>query len=295
MPTPHSRNLAAALTLSAATLASHAQIVANFDGGNGTASADQFVGVAADGWLTPWNVAGTSTSQTVTYSVIDTTPLSPGGGNYLNGTLTVNDDTGSGQSRSGVVRRYDAAALGNEITTSFLLRIDAASGFNNEFNDTIYLTESNNLLTSSGGSNTNTTWQINLRGNGRVSYNNGTTSTTLPNTGPNSLTWTTGDLFSFNIVSDAATETWSFIVQNLTQGQSASVSGAAWRAAATLSNAHGSHFNVVPGIARGTGQTGSSISISLDSVSIIPEPSTTAALAALGAAAAALALLRRRS
>src|SRR5688500_897332 len=55
-----------------------ADIVANFDGGNGTTSPDQWTGVAGNGWTTAWGSGGSTTGT----GVVNTTPLSAGG-SYL--------------------------------------------------------------------------------------------------------------------------------------------------------------------------------------------------------------------
>ena len=67
---------------------------ANFDGGNSTAVVDAYTGMPGDGWYTSWM----QSASTGTVTVIDTNPLSPGGGNYLS-----NDLTGSNRN---VVREY---------------------------------------------------------------------------------------------------------------------------------------------------------------------------------------------
>ncbi len=75
------------LIASAPSLAS-ADIIANFTGGNGTASVDQYQGTAGSGWSTAWKaiVGGTFTA---TNTVVSANPLNSSG-NYLSVSLTNN-------------------------------------------------------------------------------------------------------------------------------------------------------------------------------------------------------------
>ncbi len=60
-----------------------AAIVANFDGGAGNTQVDQYVGIAGNGWTSPWS----TNNADMTVTVSNTTPLNSGG-NYVTATTT---------------------------------------------------------------------------------------------------------------------------------------------------------------------------------------------------------------
>ena len=68
----------------------------HFDGGDGTATVDAFPGVAGGGWTTPWT---TSPGAANSPAVVNFSPLTVNGGNYLSVDLTGDDDRN-------VIRRY---------------------------------------------------------------------------------------------------------------------------------------------------------------------------------------------
>ncbi|MBI1367056.1 MAG: hypothetical protein GC162_00230 [Planctomycetes bacterium] len=94
-------------------------IVADFAGGAGATSADQFGGKAGDGWLGGWNKSGT----TVTATVETSNPLN-GGGNYL--AVTDVDATGGGYTRQFSDFADISTTLG-KYTVEADFRIDSAS------------------------------------------------------------------------------------------------------------------------------------------------------------------------
>src|SRR4051812_31772652 len=69
-------------------------IAADLTGGAGTASADQYTGVAGNGWAVPWATTVASASFG-SASVASATPLN-GGGNYLSLTQTATAASGAG-------------------------------------------------------------------------------------------------------------------------------------------------------------------------------------------------------
>ncbi len=99
---------------------------ARFTDGNGSITAQQFGGTAGDGWLAGWTTSTANSSGTV----LSTTPLSPGTGNYLK----VSSTSGSGAtSQAGVSRQWDSAVRPYDQFTrlTFDFRIDSTATFDN--------------------------------------------------------------------------------------------------------------------------------------------------------------------
>ncbi|MEO0963746.1 MAG: PEP-CTERM sorting domain-containing protein [Planctomycetota bacterium] len=269
----------------------HASIVANFDGGSGDTQVDQFIGMAGDGWVDGWNQGFTGNSVTSTQTVQSSNPIN-GGGNYLNIRNEVTSTPGgNGQTRVGTSREYadfGAVDLTDTVIYTFDLRVDEATGFTNAFNDTIELLASTSSTTTNAGSNSNTSWQVQFRGNGAIFYRD---STANVNSG---ATWDVGSVYSFEIVSDAVTETYDLSI--LDDGVSiVDVTGLSWRAAGSLVNEQPQFFAVVPGLFRSSdgANLGDVIDVSVDNISIaIPEP---ASLALLGLGLGVMALRPKRS
>lgn len=143
------------------TLQARADIVANFDGGNTTSVVDGCPGMAGDGWMDAWQ-GDTTRASLASTQVVATSPLSPGGGNYLD--VSINMDAGVSDSKYGqacVVRTYDdyyeefSAALPH--TIEFTVRIDDTLGSFNSTNDRFYFFD-NPTLTN--GTSANNTWSI---------------------------------------------------------------------------------------------------------------------------------------
>lgn len=96
-------SLAARLLMIAVALPCQAATIAQFDGGNSSTIIDAYPGMAGAGWAGAWQTAtGNGGSFSLGPTVVATTPLSPGGGNYLTATVA---STGSG-SQGAVVRQY---------------------------------------------------------------------------------------------------------------------------------------------------------------------------------------------
>ncbi len=99
---------------------------ARFTDGNGSTTAQQFNGAAGDGWLAGWTTSTTNSTGTV----LSTTPLSSGTGNYLKVTST----SGSGAaSQAGVSRQWDPVVRPYDQFTrlTFDFRIDSTATFDN--------------------------------------------------------------------------------------------------------------------------------------------------------------------
>jgi len=82
-------------------------VSADFDDGNTSAAADGYPGMAGGGWAGAWSAPTDGASWTTGPTVTSTTPLSPGGGNYLTATLTES----SGNRQATVARQFDNGAV----------------------------------------------------------------------------------------------------------------------------------------------------------------------------------------
>ena len=105
-----------------------AGIVANFDGGNGSAVVDAYAGKAGDGWAGAWQESTSSASFGATPTVVSTTPLFTGGGNYVTAAVTT-----SGSNKQGAFAReyeaYEGVALSAPHTIQFKIRPEDLTGF----------------------------------------------------------------------------------------------------------------------------------------------------------------------
>ncbi len=107
----------------------HGDIVANFDGGNGTSVPDAYPGEAGDGWVDAWQTPTTRCDMSST-QVLGSSPLPPpGGGNYLDVNINMDSNvTDSNYGQGCVARMYSnyygefSSALPH--TIEFQVRID---------------------------------------------------------------------------------------------------------------------------------------------------------------------------
>lgn len=264
-----------------------------FDDGTGTASVDQYTGIAGSGWVDAWGQRGDALI-TQTDAVSNTTPVVTGGGNYLSIAAELDGGTPGSSGRTSVTtnRQYDGGLLTTAVTYSFDVRIDSVTSFNST-NDSINFFDATTNNPTGGFFTTNTTtWGLRFSGDGNIKQGAGG--------GTNVGTWATGKTYSFTIDSDPTTETWGFSIFNVTDNVStASGTGLAWLAAASLSNANGGFLHFGTTLARTAGvpnlPTDGAASWSLDNIGVvaIPEPSSFALLMA-GALGGIALLLRRR-
>lgn len=262
-----------------ASLPSQAAIVANFTDGSGTSLPDQYAGAAGSGWLGAW---GTNNGPTVT--VANASPIN-GGGNYLNVTSSVTNDTAVG-------RRFDGSSGGVDttlpVTFTFALRLNTLTGWDSA-ND--YVSVHANSAAAGTNFNVSNNSSFIIRGYGAspatgknanqwLLYDGaGDGGGFLPANFQNSgMTIAAGTTYIFTVTNNPATKKYSVSISDGTTTVSASNLG--WRAN-TASN--GIAFNN-----RVSGGT-DAISYSIDNISIIPEPSAVTLLGLAG-----LALLRRR-
>jgi hypothetical protein len=119
----HRVSCLAALASFLPAMAAQAQIIANFSGGTGTSSADQYAGQAGSGWASAWytvNTAGTGSSTAIAASVANTSALN-GGGNYLSVT---NSNTLANNSAGDSVGRDISSANGVSLASAYTIKFD---------------------------------------------------------------------------------------------------------------------------------------------------------------------------
>lgn len=243
------------LTLQSAS----AQIVADFTGGNSTNVVDAWRGKAGDGWLNSWQMAA-QTGATLTATATDASPLTPGGGNYLQFTITNNHVSSD---RIGwVSRQYEndqGIDLAQAHTITFEFRLDTPLTSINRF----YLYDSN--VSASTPQAAGTTWMIRGNSSGAIFVYNGTSAVTVTN-----MSLIPENVYRFTIdVNPSSTASESFYtvkIDNLTDGVSSYQSGNLLFYSA--SNAVGGYLNF-----NGWTPTNQVSTFSLDSIHIVPEPS----------------------
>jgi hypothetical protein len=131
-----------------------AQIAANFDGGNSTSVVDAFIGKTGDGWLSGWTTSGGSAPAG---TVVNTTPLVSGGGNYLSSSVA---NIGASASSGLVFRKFDSSLTTSpSYTVSFNFRLDTALAGAQVFN--IFAANTASL----GGPSAADLWEISVQAN----------------------------------------------------------------------------------------------------------------------------------
>src|ERR1043166_6472169 len=77
--------LLSALLVGIASPQASAQVIADFTGGSGTATSDQYPGIAGNGWVDPWTIGYGASGGTIDAFPPTVTFLNPlnGGGNHL--------------------------------------------------------------------------------------------------------------------------------------------------------------------------------------------------------------------
>lgn len=181
-------------------------IVADFSGGTGTTSADQFGGKAGDGWLGGWNKSGT----TVTASVETANPLN-GGGNYL--AITDIDATGGGYTR-----RFSDFADISTTTSVYTVELDFRI-------DSVATNDMQMGVRANNGVNTSSDVIANIKaasGTWRVTNGNGLGGSNDVNTG---LAVVSGDTYHVEFKIDPATLTFILTLDNLDDAAPAYMSG----------------------------------------------------------------------
>lgn len=279
-----SAGIVVVVSIASISPSARAAVVATFTDGSGTSSADQFQGIAGDGWTSAW---GSPAGNVPTTSVTSASPIN-GSGNYL----SVNPN-GAGDGAIG--RAFDGTGLNGgvnatlPVTISFDLRIDALGGWGAN-GDYITIHSS----TGTGAYNVSGASSFIIRGYGAS-----------PATGKNGNEWLlysgAGDggtfaasnfvnsgmtiapntTYHFTVTSNPTMETYGVTISNGTTSVSSADLG--WRANAGTGLQTNLAFN------HRESSTADTFGYSIDNISIVPEPSTVL-LGGLGM----LALLRRR-
>lgn len=275
------KSLGSILAVVLTATVAHSQVIANFSGGNGNSSSDQYVGNATGGWNTAWVFGSGSQTSSASATVItdNVNPLA-GGGNYLSVNYTANGSGSTANQYALVSRQVSTSSinLASTVTYSFTLRPDSAVSNANE----TFAIFTGGSANPTGNSGTDT-WRLNASGGGwSFQYGNGagagTTAATQLGAPGNML----GSVFRFTIISDSVARTFSATILNVTNGQTVSYSNLAWRS--PTATAEGSFLNFASASQFSSTTAVNPLAFSLDSISIanVPEPSSFA-LTALGA------------
>jgi hypothetical protein len=215
--------LLATLALGSLTLQGSAQVTNNFTDGEGFDTADQFPGIAANGWLEGWTSILGVNGAALGYFGVDPHVITNGfgtplfnGGNYFN--------FGIANSESTMRRRYTGVP-GLDITEAhiieFDIRMEWLGGAFNNGND--YITLCTRPNTSSGTSQNQSTFWIKALGAnntsapfalaGRWNFYHGSTSSSSENQGvmvsSTNVPFALGRNYHFKILNDPTTKTYS--------------------------------------------------------------------------------------
>jgi hypothetical protein len=205
-------------------------VTADFDGGAGTASADQYPGIAGGGWSGPWST-GALPAGGISAAIESTPPLGAGGNHLRVAVESSNADVGIG--RSFINGNGTSGVDGTKpVTFGFSVRLGSAnSGFTGSGE---YLTIHNNtgLVSASATS----TWIIRLVGGASPQWQvyNGNrdgaafSAARLVNSGMAAVPGTT---YQFTIVADPVSRSYSAAISDGTN--TATVADMGFRTSAT--------------------------------------------------------------
>lgn len=268
--------------LAATTPLFAAPITANFTDGNTTSETDGYAGKAGDGWAGAWDINGNRLSNYVG-SVVNTNPIN-NGGNYLSATFSTTTSTTGSNNSQGTVQRQLATGGGasgftdisKPVTLSFDLRLDST------------LTSSQAYLlfgstTNFKGTGPDNTWSI--IGNGGDNWKFGA------GTGVDSgISVVFGKTYHFTLEIDPTTKSY---LASVSDGTNSFTTSTAINFRSTSATDIGQYLNFGAKLNNGT-LTNTSVSLSLDNLSVIPEPSTVALLGAVAGIGAITTTVRRR-
>jgi len=292
----HSRHLVvSSLTVTLMGLAmGRAAVTHDFSGGSGTSDSTQFVGTAGNGWTNAFTASTENAS--VSNSIISTSPMIAGGGDYLQRTVT--GGASAGNRRSVLYRTYGSSGdldTTQAHTISFLWRADSVgSGFNSTAD---YFMLFGNSGAPNLDSSANTSWLIRYQGasqggagdivGGKFAVYDGTRTggtmldaTLFADTG---MAVSVGTVYQFTIQTDPVTANWSVNIQEVGGSNSYQSSTLGWRNAAN-------NTSTTIGWGAKPSATDEAFTFSLDNISVVPEPGT----AILGAFGALLLIRRKR-
>jgi hypothetical protein len=250
------------LTFVSAVTARSQVLALNFSGSNGTNLVDQFTGTSGSGWATAWTQSYGADTVSGNGTVVNSSPIYSGGGDYLD----VSYNTGSGANRGVRVSRQwntSAISLTEPIVFEFYFRSDT-SVIN--ANQSLLLFGSTAGTSSTGG---NDSWKITMDGGGVTVFNSNTAVSlaTAVQAGTNVANTPLHFTLAINPVTDTYTVSMTRLDTNVTftSGTLALRNGA---------DASLSYFNFVSN--GGANQTG--LGFALDGLSVVPEPSSAAAV-----------------
>lgn len=240
-----------------------------FADGNGSTSVDQYTGIAGSGWKGGWTTATGSGVTSSVNTVTNATPIYTGGDNYLKASYTVSGVGATGTTQwERVTRQIDSTgiSLASPIVYSFTIRPDAGIGGSSQ-----YIT----IFSSPGATNgtgNNDTWDITSDGAGWSIGSTGS-SYAMGKLGSNNMS---GVSYQFTIFSDPTTKTFNVSVLNLATSQSGYSGTLNYRAGAGASE--NTYLNFVS--TSGSTVADTTVGFSIDNLSVVPEPTSTALLAA---------------
>ncbi len=238
-----------------------AQIDANFTGGNSTEVVDAWRGMAGDGWGGAWGSAvQSSRGGALSASVVSSSPLEPSGGDYLGVSITSATELIYGQ----VNRQYTSYGevdRSKAHSVSFLFRLDSELG---SFNRMFFF--DSGAAGTTNAESAGTTWIVRVLSSGAVQLYDGAAAFQ-----PAGVSLTQGEVFkmTINISPEAIAADSSYTVQidNLTTPGAGYTSEAlAFYTPATSVGGYLSFSSRV--------DAGNETRFSLDSIHVIPEPSS---------------------
>lgn len=184
----------------------NAAIIAGFDGGGSSASpvtdeVDAWTGMAGNGWSDAWGTLSNSSGVTVSSSVLNTSPLQTGEGNYLSTTVTSSIASTRSSTNFRQYTAFDGVTLSTEHTVSFLYRLDTLPTDLSRVN--IW-----DGTAGSSGVPADRTWFIRTGGTNWFFESNGS----LVDSG---IAWVQGDVFAFTLALNPAANSYVGTLTNL--------------------------------------------------------------------------------
>lgn len=259
------------------SLAGQAAVIADFSGGNGTSEPDQFLGTPGDGWQTAWSRrVGSGSSEN--NSVIDTNPLSPGGGNYL--AIDYTRTVAGSNSRAGVARQFVNSGMGGIDMTkpyeiSFEFRADALVGWTTSADQIVFSSEVSSTI---GGPGADSPWALLIRADTGWVVSDGNGSGQIANNfnfselGLTSLQ--IGAVYKISVFVDPANNGYDLTISTgATTYRASDLNGGellGFRTNATAANANYLQFRAT------NNDVGDTIAWSLDNIAVVPEPTSVA-------------------
>lgn len=244
-------------------LTARAAIVANFDAGNTTSSVDGFNGMSGSGWNSAW-ITKTDGATITAATVTNVSVLTAGAGNYFNFGYS---SPGSLSSTSGgISRQYGGGTSGVTLTQtvqySFLFRPEITStDYRYTFFDATAAQPStgSNCTWTIVGTSSGWQWINGDRAGGQTTVSSG-------------VSVISGDTYLFTVTANASTGMWTGSVQDLTAGgQTITSSTLGFRSSASTLGGY-----LTFGVSDGNPSTAGTYGFSVDSISIVPEPTTMA-------------------